>query len=402
MQVRLVINKSKQDQSGLCPIKLRLSDNGIRKEIYLPGVKVDPKFWDSKKQIVKNDKMLTVRIQNEINKYKEQINKQEALDCPLAPEEVHELIQNNTNKISAQNLNAVEYCKTHFVLDLNLSYGTRKGYNSFAKILNAYDPKISLDKMDLNWVAGFKEHLIKVYKINPYTMSCRLKTVRRLVKHAYETGKLSKYPLEGLKIKQAKANRKFLTIDQLRILRAHTPTLNLRNTYNAFIFSCFTGLRFGDLATIKYSNISIENSSGKDEYILYFTMGKTKRQVRIHINQNIVPLLDKSKISKDEPVFSFLSASDFDLSIDKLAMKIESANALANKRLKEIMVNAKLPEGISFHCARHTFACLALQLGVDLMSLRDLIGHTDLKVTQEYLKVIDSQKKSAIQKFDII
>ncbi len=39
---------------------------------------------------------------------------------------------------------------------------------------------------------------------------------------------------------------------------------------------------------------------------------------------------------------------------------------------------------------------------VDLMSLRDLIGHTDLKVTQEYLKVMDSQKKSAIQKFDII
>ena len=107
MQVRLVINKSKQDQSGLCPIKLRLSDNGIRKEIYLPGVKVDPKFWDSKKQIVKNDKMLTVRIQNEINKYKEQINKQEALDCPLAPEEVHELIQNNTNKINAKHFTVI-------------------------------------------------------------------------------------------------------------------------------------------------------------------------------------------------------------------------------------------------------------------------------------------------------
>lgn len=402
MKVRAVINKSKKDKGGLCPIKLRVSGDGTRKEIYLPGVKIDPKLWDASKQSVKNDKMLTLRIQNQINKYKEQINKQEALDSPIAPEEVHSLIQNKSSKINGQDLNAVEYCKNHFVIDLNLSYGTRKGYSSFAKILKEYDAKISLDRIDLNWIAGFKEYLVKKHKINPYTMSCRLKTVRRLVRHAYEAGKLSKYPLEGLKIAQAKANRQFLSITQLRQLLAYTPKLNLQNTYNAFVFSCYTGLRFGDLATIKYSNLSIDNSSGEDEIVLFFTMGKTKRQVRIHLNKSISNLIDRNKIALDEPIFSFLKATDFDLSSDKLAMKIESANALANKRLKEIMKDADLPEGYSFHCARHTFACVALQLGVDLMSLRDLIGHTDLKVTQEYLKVIDSQKKNAIEKFNSI
>ncbi|MBK8643631.1 MAG: hypothetical protein IPN15_15900 [Saprospiraceae bacterium] len=156
MQVRVVINKSKQDQSGLCPIKLRLSDNGIRKEIYLPGVKVDPKFWDSKNRLSKNDKMLTVRIQNEINKYREQINKQEALGTPLSPEEMHERLQNKSNIVTGHDLNVVEYCKRYFVNDMNLTYGTRKGYSSFAKILAKYDSTITLDKMDLQWVAGFK------------------------------------------------------------------------------------------------------------------------------------------------------------------------------------------------------------------------------------------------------
>jgi len=79
MQIRAVINKSKLDKSGRCPVKMRVSDKGVMKEIYLPGVKVDPKLWDSSKQLVKNDKMLTLRIQNLIIKYKEQINKQEAI-----------------------------------------------------------------------------------------------------------------------------------------------------------------------------------------------------------------------------------------------------------------------------------------------------------------------------------
>ncbi len=402
MQVRIVINKSKQDQSGLCPIKLRLSDNGIRKEIYLPGVKVDPKFWDSKKQIVKNDKMLTVRIQNEINKYREQINKQEALGTPLSPEEMHERLQNKSNIVTGHDLNVVEYCKRYFVNDMNLTYGTRKGYSSFAKILAKYDSTITLDKMDLQWVAGFKTYLVKVHKINAYTMTSRLKSVRRLSKHAYENKVIAKYPLEGLKIIGAKANRSFLSIEQLRQLREWTPPMNLENTFKAYLFACFTGLRFSDLATIGYKNVVSTEFTGEVQYFLNFTMRKTQKQINLLLNKTALSLLELNKIGSEELIFEFLNKTDMDLSIDKIAMKIESSNALANRRLKEIVQAVGLPISLSFHTARNTYATIALQLGVDLMSLRDLLGHSDLKVTQIYLKVLDSKKDEAMSKFDII
>lgn len=402
MQVRAVINKSKQDMSGLCPIKLRLSDNGIRKEIYLPGVKVDPKYWDSKKQLVKNDKMLTVRIQNEINKYKVQINKQEALGTPLAPEEMHDRLQNKSNMVTGHDLNVVEYCRRYFVNDLNLTYGTRKGYSSFARILSKYDKSITLDKMDLQWVTGFKAYLIKVHKINAYTMTSRLKSVRRLAKHAYENKVIDKYPLEGLKITGAKANRSFLSIDQLRQLRQLVPAKNLENTFKAYLFACFTGIRFSDLATIAYKNVISTEFTGEVQYFLNFTMRKTQKQINLLLNKTALSLLDLNKIESDELIFDFIKQTDMNLSTDKIAMKIESSNALANKRLKEIIQAAGLPVSLSFHTARNTYATIAIQLGVDLMSLRDLLGHSDLKVTQIYLKVLDSKKDEAMSKFDII
>ena len=113
-------------------------------------------------------------------------------------------------------------------------------------------------------------------------------------------------------------------------------------------------------------------------------------------------MLDLSKIGTDELIFDFIKQTDINLSTDKIAMKIESSNALANKRLKEIIQAAGLPVSLSFHTARNTYATIALQLGVDLMSLRDLLGHSDLKVTQIYLKVLDSKKDEAMSKFDII
>ncbi len=402
MQVRVVINKSKQDQSGLCPIKLRLSDKGTRKEIYLPGVKVDPKYWDSKKQLVKNDKMLTVRIQNEINKYKVQINKQEALGTPLAPEELHDRLQQKSNMVTGHDLNVVEYCRRYFVNDLNLTYGTRKGYSSFAKILSKYDKSITLDKMDLQWVTGFKAYLIKVHKINAYTMTSRLKSVRRLAKHAYENKVIDKYPLEGLKITGAKANRSFLSIDQLRQLRQLVPAKNLENTFKAYLFACFTGIRFSDLATIAYKERYNHRIYRRSSIFLNFTMRKTQKQINLLLNKTALSLLDLSKIDTNELIFDFIKQTDMNLSTDKIAMKIESSNALANKRLKEIIQAAGLPLSLSFHTARNTYATIALQLGVDLMSLRDLLGHSDLKVTQIYLKVLDSKKDEAMSKFDVI
>lgn len=401
-KVRVVINKSKKDQMGLCPLKVRVTQGGVRKEIYLPDIKVKPSNWDSTKQRLINDPMLNVRIQNTIMKLNQEINKCLAQDIPVLPVDILQKVQSGTIKATAPVLNAVEYCQSHFMKNLSLAYSTRKTYNSFIKVLKEFDPKITLDKMDVNWASRFKEFLLKEKKLGLYTINTRLKHVKSICKHAYDNKVILKYPLEGFKLSKATSNREHLSMEQLRILESIAPDGTLINTYKAFLFSCYTGLRFSDLATLTYKNILILQKSTVPEYRLQYQMSKTGKQMNVMLCQRALKMININNVGSELMVFDFLSPNDLAKSSDKMAMKIESANALANKRLKIIYQDAGIKDHLSFHCARHTFFCIALELGVDLMSLKELGGHSDLKVTQEYLKVTDTRKNEAMSKFDSI
>ena len=399
-KVRIIINKSKRDTMGRCPLKIRVTHQGVRKEIYIPGVKIEPKNWDAKKQRVKNSTMLNVKIQNTVNQLNQEIYKCMAQETEIRPDAILEKITNGTPRTKANPLNAIQYCQVNFLNDPTLVYSTRKTYGSFINTLKEFDPNITLDKMDIKWVASFKEFLLKSKKLNLYTINTRIKHVKRICRHAYDHKVISKYPLEGLKITRATGNRQHLSIDQLRELESYCPSKPLVHTHKAFLFGCYTGLRFSDLATLSYKNISVHHKSSIPEYRLQYQMRKTGKILNVLLSQKALNLLNIDDIGKDRLVFELLKDSDLEKSSDKLAKKIESVNALANKRLKMICEEAGIKDKMSFHSARHTFFCIALELGVDLMSLKELGGHSDLKVTQEYLKVTDTRKNEAMLKFD--
>lgn len=401
-KVRIIINKSKKDRMGLCPLKVRVTQNGQRKEVYLPNIKIEPRYWNATKQRVTNNTMLNINIQKTINSLSQEIYKCMAQEVDIKPGEIIEKVKTRSIRVKVSSLNAIDYCKAHFFNDPNLVYSTRKTYGSFIRLLEEYDPKLTLDKIDLNWTANFREYLLTEKKLAHYTINTRLKHIRRICKHAYEKKVISKYLLEGLKIKQASANRKHLSIEQLRTLEAYKPEPSLEMTCKAFLFSCFTGMRFSDLASLTFKNINIKEQNGRKEFRLQYSMKKTNKQLDLILCQKALNLLSLDKLGTDELIFKLINQEDLNLSSDKLAMKIESANALANKRFKVVYKNAGLNEHLSFHCARHTFFCIALELGVDLVSLKELGGHSDLKVTQEYLKVTDTRKNEAMMKFDII
>lgn len=401
-KVRIIINKSKKDRMGLCPLKVRVTQNGQRKEVYLPNIKIEPRYWNATKQRVTKNTMLNINIQKTINSLSQEIYKCMAQEVDIKPGEIIEKVKTRSIRVKVSSLNAIDYCKAHFFNDPNLVYSTRKTYGSFIRLLEEYDPKLTLDKIDLNWTANFREYLLTEKKLAHYTINTRLKHIRRICKHAYEKKVISKYLLEGLKIKQASANRKHLSIEQLRTLEAYKPEPSLEMTCKAFLFSCFTGMRFSDLASLTFKNINIKEQNGRKEFRLQYSMKKTNKQLDLILCQKALNLISLDKLGTDELIFNLINQEDLNLGSDKLAMKIESANALANKRFKVVYKNAGLNEHLSFHCARHTFFCIALELGVDLVSLKELGGHSDLKVTQEYLKVTDTRKNEAMMKFDII
>ena len=49
-----------------------------------------------------------------------------------------------------------------------------------------------------------------------------------------------------------------------------------------------------------------------------------------------------------------------------------------------------------FHTARHTFATMMLTLGADLYTVSKLLGHTSVKMTQVYAKIVNKKKDDAV------
>lgn len=69
--------------------------------------------------------------------------------------------------------------------------------------------------------------------------------------------------------------------------------------------------------------------------------------------------------------------------------------------LKKWIKKAGINKHISFHCGRHTFATMLLTLGADLYTVCKLLGHSDVKTTQIYAKIINKKKEDAISLIDM-
>ena len=50
---------------------------------------------------------------------------------------------------------------------------------------------------------------------------------------------------------------------------------------------------------------------------------------------------------------------------------------------------------VLFHCGRHSFASLLLENGVDIYTIKSLMGHTNVKTTQIYTHIVDAAKEKA-------
>ena len=76
---------------------------------------------------------------------------------------------------------------------------------------------------------------------------------------------------------------------------------------------------------------------------------------------------------------------------------ISSATAIINKRLKRIAVKAGIKKNLSTHVGRHSFATMLISGNINLAVIKELLGHSDVKITQVYAKATPKKKEEAIE-----
>jgi len=237
-------------------------------------------------------------------------------------------------------------------------------YKHFRKF---FSPNILfIHQIDRKLCENFADYLSKS-DLSSSTANLYFKKYIAVLNRAVKEKLLSSNPASGIIIKHSYRKREFLTEEELKILIK--TDMRKKDTKEAFLFACFTGLRLSDLQKLKISDI-------KNGY-LHILQQKTKEELRIKLSETAMKILNNQS-PKKEFVFNLSDRKTIAQSISRWIKK------------------AGLDKKITFHCSRHTFATLLLTKGVDIYAVSKLIGHNDLKTTQLYAKLIDKKKDEAI------
>jgi integrase/recombinase XerD len=99
-------------------------------------------------------------------------------------------------------------------------------------------------------------------------------------------------------------------------------------------------------------------------------------------------------------VFDMLPENVYEEGAKALDLALTSATAYINKNLKKIATKAKIEKNVSFHTSRHTWATRALRKGVTIDKVSKLMGHSAIKETQVYAKIVNSELDKAMDAFN--
>lgn len=239
-------------------------------------------------------------------------------------------------------------------------------------LLKSFSPEITLKQMDYKTLLSF-EQFLKNKKLGVNTIAKHLRHLRTLLNEAIRQGLISKEysPFTEYKIKTAESHHTYLLPEELEKLEQINLSRKkeaLRHSLDAFLFCCYTGLRYSDFIRMEQENF-IQTNNG---LWMVFKSQKTGTVTQI-------PLSHLFQGKAVRLLSHYPNLKEF--------FRIKP-NASVNKELIRIGKLAGIEKHFSFHTARHTNATLLLYKGVQLATVQKLLGHRDIKTTQVYGEIL--------------
>lgn len=235
---------------------------------------------------------------------------------------------------------------------------------------------IALKEINLMFITDFEVYLKTIGKCNSNTTAKFMQFFKRIVLIARNNGLIVGDPFANYKIRLQRVDRGYLTEDEIKkILELNLVSERLEHVRDLFLFSCFCGLAYIDVAGLRKEHI--RKSFDGNLWIM------TKR-VKTGIDVN-VPLLDIPKMILDKYKDKLPNG--------KILPVI--SNQKLNSYLKEIADLTGIKKNLTFHLARHTFATTTtLGKGVPIETVSKMLGHTNIETTQIYARITNSKISS--------
>ena len=240
---------------------------------------------------------------------------------------------------------------------------------------------ITFQQINSKWLEDFKQFLLtepltkSKTRLSENSASSYFNKVRAALNQAQKEGIIRQSPTVQVKsIKPKQEKREYLSVDELKAVAQTECRYEVLK--RAFLFSCLTGMRWSDVHKLTWQQVREFSTS---HYRVVFSQQKTDGLQYLDLNPQAVELIGE-RGAPEERVFSGLRYS-----------------AYVNVALKQWMMRAGITKDITFHCARHTFAVMQLSQGADIYTVSKLLGHTELKTTQVYADILDTDRHKAMQ-----
>lgn len=233
---------------------------------------------------------------------------------------------------------------------------------------------IDIRKIDHALITDFEHYLRSVRKCSNNTAVKYIKNFGKIIRICLANGWLATSPFLNYKSKIRTVERVYLSEDELqRMAEKEFISERLAQVRDIFLFSCFTGLAYVDVQKLRYTDIQ----KGVDgEQWIFKNRQKTDIPSRIPLLPTALKIINQYKLHPQ--------------CIHEGRVLPVPSNQKMNAYLKEIADVCGINKQMTFHTARHTFATTVTLLnGVPMESVSKMLGHTNLKTTQHYAKILD-------------
>lgn len=381
------LNRLKANSQGLAPIWVRITVAGKRAQFSVQR-QIHPGSWDADKNRAKgnstearslNDYLLMIQAKitkhyNVLLSTKEIVTAQDVKNSYKGIQEVKKTFLQLFTLYNQQLSERKEIG--------DLSEGRYKKFQTLYKKSAEFvkykfkKSDVALDELKLNFIVEFEHYLRTVKKIGHNMAMKNMKDLKQVMKYGVMLEYIPSSPFENFRCSYKKVKRDFLDQEELDLLnKKEFKIKRLEEVRDCYVFSCYTGYAYSDAEALTMDDIVIGIDGEK--WIIHDRI-KTDTMANVPLLPIALQIITKYK---NHP---YCKANNKVLPMN--------SNQRYNAYLKEIADICGIKKKLTTHTARHTFATTVLLMNdVPMETAMELLGHTDIRTTQIYGKIV--QKK---------
>lgn len=343
-------------------------------KVYLPtNVFLRPKHWNHFQQEVvsshPNHELLNRFLQEIMLKLEWKELQMWKNNTPLT---LKQLLMTNNECKEVDSPSFINFCSEYIRVSRKRE-STKKNLMTTVKVLSSFNPNTSFNDITYEYIMEFEKFLFdRRYKIN--TIIKHIKHLRSFYNEALNRKLIrnGEDAFKRYKMLKGEAKYTFLLPDELNKLENLAligKNRKMRHTLDAFLFCCYTGLRYSDFCSLTKDNLVIIDNKVWLMYKSVKTEVETRLPLYLLFNGKAISILNRYE-GEMEAFFRI------------------NSNSCIDKELKKIKTLAGINTHISFHTARHTNATLLVYKGVNITTVQKLLGHKNIRTTQHYADIL--------------